>query len=150
MQSAANPHAFLGINIDGAATVLNTRGNAHGHIILRGGREPNYDSVHVALTEEALDKANLPKRIMIDCTHANANKDHKRQPLVTRNVAEQLAAGNESIIGIMLESHLHAGNQKLQAPADMAYGVSITDACIDWDTTASLLHELHGTMACRF
>ena len=150
MQSAANPHAFLGINIDGAATVLNTRGNAHGHIILRGGREPNYDSVHVALTEEALDKANLPKRIMIDCTHANANKDHKRQPLVTRNVAEQLAAGNESIIGIMLESHLNAGNQKLQAPADMAYGVSITDACIDWDTTASLLHELHGTLACRF
>ena len=87
---------------------------------------------------------------MIDCTHANANKDHKRQPLVTRNVAEQLAAGNESIIGIMLESHLNAGNQKLQAPADMAYGVSITDACIDWDTTASLLHELHGTLACRF
>jgi len=150
MQSAANPHAFLGINVDGAVTVLNTRGNAYGHIILRGGRTPNYDSVNVALTEDALDKNGLAKRIMIDCTHANANKDHKRQPLVARNVAEQLAAGNTSIIGIMLESHLNAGTQKLEDPTKLAYGVSITDACIDWDTTASLLHELHGTLAARF
>ena len=140
MQSAANPHSFLGIDSKGQATVLKTRGNAYGHIILRGGKEPNYDSVHVALTEEAMDKASLPKRIMIDCSHANANKDHERQPLVARNVATQLADGNQSIIGIMLESHLEAGNQSLKDPKDLAYGQSITDACIDWDTTDELMH----------
>jgi len=150
MQSAANPHAFLGINVDGQVTVLNTSGNAYGHIILRGGREPNYDSVNVALTEEALKQAGLPKRIMIDCTHANANKDHERQRLVTQNVAEQLAAGNDSIIGIMLESHLNAGNQKLVDPANLEYGVSVTDACINWETTEALINELHGTLASRF
>lgn len=150
MQSAANPHSFLGINANGQVTVLKTRGNAYGHVILRGGKEPNYDSVNVAITEEAMESANLPKRIMIDCSHANANKDHKRQPLVARNVAEQLAAGNESIIGLMLESNLHAGNQSLKDPKDLAYGVSITDACIDWDTTVELLDSMYGTLAARF
>lgn len=149
LRSAASPHAFLGINSDGQATVLQTRGNGYGHIILRGGKKPNYDSVNVSLAEAALDAAGLPKRIMIDCTHANANKDHKRQPLVAQNVAEQLAAGNESIIGIMLESHLHAGNQKLTDPATLEYGVSITDACISWETTESLLLELRKTLAAR-
>lgn len=148
-RSAASPHAFLGIDSDGKATVLKTRGNRYGHIILRGGREPNYDSVNVELTEKALDEAGLQRRIMIDCTHANANKDHERQPLVARNVASQLAAGNRSIVGIMLESHLNAGNQKLGNPADLAYGVSITDACIDWDTTVSLLRELATTLKDR-
>lgn len=151
MQSAANPHSFLGIDSRGQATVLKTRGNAYGHIILRGGNEgPNYDSVAVSLTEEAMEKAGLPKRIMIDCSHANANKDHKRQPLVAHNVAEQLAAGNESIIGIMLESHIKAGNQPLKNPADLEYGVSITDACIDWETTEQLMLELHEVLGARF
>ncbi len=150
MQSAANPHSFLGIDANGQVTVLKTRGNAYGHVILRGGKEPNYDSVNVSLTEEAMASANLPKRIMIDCSHANANKDHKRQPLVAKNVAEQLAAGNESIIGLMLESNLHSGNQSLKDPKDLAYGVSITDACIDWDTTVELLESMHGTLATRF
>ncbi|MFK7996418.1 MAG: 3-deoxy-7-phosphoheptulonate synthase [Granulosicoccus sp.] len=150
MQSAANPHSFLGIDSKGQATVLKTRGNAYGHIILRGGKGPNYDSVNVALTEEAMSAANLPKRIMIDCSHANANKDHTRQPLVARNVAAQLAEGSESIIGIMLESHLNAGNQSLKDPADLAYGVSITDACIDWDTTESLMKTLYDTLEKRF
>ena len=149
MRSAASPHAFLGINEEGQATVLQTRGNRHGHVILRGGREPNYDSVNVALTEQALEKAGLPARIMIDCSHANANKEHERQALVARNVAEQIAAGNRSIIGIMLESHLHAGNQSLGDPATLRYGVSITDACIDWRTTESLLLDLHATLAAR-
>ena len=142
MQSAANPHSFLGIDGSGQATVLKTRGNQYGHIILRGGKGPNYDSVHVAAAEEAMEAGNLPKRIMIDCSHANANKDHKRQPLVAKN-------GNESIIGIMLESHINAGNQKLTDPAKLEYGVSITDACIDWETTEELVHALYDKLAER-
>ncbi len=150
MQSAANPHSFLGIDAKGQATVLKTRGNAYGHIILRGGNSgPNYDSVNVSLVEDAMDKAKLPKRIMIDCSHANANKDHTLQPLVAQNVADQLAAGNESIIGIMLESHIHAGNQTLKDPKDLHYGVSITDACIDWETTETLLKGLYDTLGAR-
>ncbi len=149
LRSASQPHRFLGIDSDGQATVLQTKGNGFGHIILRGGKTPNYDSVNVALAEAELTKAGLPKRIMIDCSHANANKDHERQPLVAQNVAEQLNSGNESIIGIMLESHLKAGNQSLKDPADLQYGVSITDACIDWDTTEKLLTELHTTLAQR-
>lgn len=150
MQSAANPHSFLGIDSKGQATVLKTRGNAYGHIILRGGNQgPNYDSVNVSLAEDAMRSAGLPTRIMIDCSHANASKDHKRQPLVAHNVAEQLAAGNESIIGIMLESHINPGNQSLKDPKDLQYGVSITDACIDWATTEKLLLELHGVLGAR-
>jgi len=150
MQSAANPHSFLGIDGKGQATVLKTRGNVYGHIILRGGKGPNYDSVHVALAEASLSNAGLPARIMIDCSHANASKDHKRQPLVAKNVADQLAAGNQSIIGIMVESHLNAGNQSLKDPADLQYGVSITDACVDWDTTESLIMDIHEKLAVRF
>ncbi len=150
MQSAANPHSFLGIDSDGKATVLKTRGNAYGHVILRGGNQgPNYDSVNVSIVEDALEKANLQQRIMIDCSHANANKDHERQALVALNVAEQLAAGSESIIGIMLESHINAGNQSLKDPKDLAYGVSITDACIDWDTTEELMLKLYDTLENR-
>jgi 3-deoxy-7-phosphoheptulonate synthase len=149
MKSAAQAHRFLGIDTEGKVTVLETRGNQYGHIILRGGKNPNYDSVNVALAEQALESAGLPKRIMIDCSHANANKDHERQPLVARNVCEQLANGNESIIGIMLESHLHAGNQKLTTPDQLLPGVSITDACVDWDTTESLMLELHETLGAR-
>lgn len=147
MKSASQPHRFLGIDKDGQATVLETRGNQYGHVILRGGKTPNFDSVNVAIAEQALDEAGLPKRIMIDCSHANAHKDHKRQPLVARNVLEQLKNGNESIIGIMLESNLHEGNQKLGDPKALQHGVSITDACIDWDTTESLLTEMHDELA---
>jgi len=149
MKSASQSHRFLGIDSGGQATVLKTRGNQYGHIILRGGKTPNFDSVNVALTEKALEDAGLSKRIMIDCSHANAHKDHTRQPLVARNVLEQLISGNKSIIGIMLESNLHEGNQKLGAPSDLKHGVSITDACIDWDTTEKLLVEMHDTLAQR-
>ena len=150
MQSAANPHSFLGIDSQGKVTVLKTRGNAYGHVILRGGNQgPNYDSVNVSMAENAMEKAKLPKRIMIDCSHANANKDHERQALVAINVAEQLASGNESIIGIMLESHINAGNQSLKDPKDLAYGVSITDACIDWETTETLMMKLYETLESR-
>jgi 3-deoxy-7-phosphoheptulonate synthase len=150
MKSAANPHSFLGIDSQGRVTVLKTRGNAYGHVILRGGNQgPNYDSVNVSVAESAMEKAGLPKRIMIDCSHANANKDHERQALVALNVAEQLSSGNESIIGIMLESHINAGNQSLKDPNDLAYGVSITDACIDWDTTDKLMMKLYDTLESR-
>ena len=149
MKSASQPHRFLGIDTKGNATVLQTRGNQYGHIILRGGKNPNYDSVNVAIAEKALTDAGLPLRIMVDCAHANSNKDHERQALVARNVAEQLANGNKSIIGIMLESHLAAGNQKLGNPADLEYGKSITDACIDWSTTEALLNELDDALAAR-
>jgi 3-deoxy-7-phosphoheptulonate synthase len=151
MQSAANPHSFLGIDSKGQVTVMKTRGNAYGHIILRGGNDgPNYDSVNVAVTEQAMQKAGLPGRIMIDCSHANASKDHKRQPLVAKNVAAQLADGNDAIMGIMLESNLNAGNQKLTKPDALEYGISITDACIDWETTEDLLATLYDTLGDRF
>ncbi len=142
MKSASQPHSFLGIDSNGRATVLQTRGNQYGHIILRGGKTPNFDSVSVSLAEQALEDAGLPKRLMIDCSHANAHKDHKRQPMVARNVLEQLLNKNQSIIGMMLESHLKEGNQKLVTADTLEYGVSITDACIDWETTESLLLEM--------
>lgn len=149
LESAASGHQFLGIDTEGKVSVMQTRGNQYGHIILRGGKKPNYDSVNVALAEAELEKAGVAKRIMIDCSHGNSSKDHERQPLVAQNVAEQLASGNDSIIGIMLESHLHAGNQKLKDPKDLQYGVSITDACINWETTVTTLRKLAETVAAR-
>jgi 3-deoxy-7-phosphoheptulonate synthase len=110
--------------------------------VLRGGsRGPNYDSVHIKITEDELEKNGIRPNIMVDCSHANSNKDHNLQPLVLENVANQILEGNTSIIGAMVESHLKGGNQKLSSnPDEMAYGVSVTDACIDWETTeASIL-----------
>ena len=149
LESAASGHQFLGIDTHGKVSVMHTRGNRYGHIILRGGKTPNYDSVNVALAETALESAGLAKRIMIDCSHGNSSKDHERQPLVAQNVAEQLANGNTSIVGIMLESHLHAGNQKLKDPKDLAYGVSITDACINWETTVTTMRSLANALKSR-
>jgi 3-deoxy-7-phosphoheptulonate synthase len=132
----------------GQVTVVQTRGNLCGHIILRGGDgQPNYDSVHVALCEEELQRNGLPENIIIDCSHGNSNKQFQLQPLVVENVASQLIAGNKSIIGIMLESNLHEGNQVI--PKDLSqlkYGVSVTDACISWETTESTLRELAGQL----
>lgn len=147
MQSAASSHHFLGINQDGQVTVIRTRGNNAGHIILRGGKQANYDSVNVALCEAALQKAGLPNNIVIDCSHGNSSKKPELQPLVAEDVAHQIIEGNQSIIGIMLESHLHAGNQPI--PADLSqlkYGVSITDACISWESTEDLLRDLHAKL----
>jgi 3-deoxy-7-phosphoheptulonate synthase len=143
LKSAREPHHFLGINQDGRTAVFQTKGNAYGHIVLRGGGgRPNYDSVNIALSEQALREAGLPERIVVDCSHANTNKDHNLQPLVARDCVEQVANGNRSIIGLMLESNLHGGNQKI--PADLSqleYGVSVTDACIDWKMTEDTLHQ---------
>ncbi|QIZ75538.1 3-deoxy-7-phosphoheptulonate synthase [Ferrimonas lipolytica] len=138
LQSASHSHRFMGINGDGQVALLTTGGNPDGHVILRGGKQPNYDSVNVALSEQALHKAGLNARLVVDCSHGNSSKDHARQPLVAQNVFHQILDGNTSIIGLMLESHLFEGNQGSGA-GELQYGVSITDACIDWDTTESLL-----------
>ncbi len=142
LKSASSPHQFLGINGEGQAAIIKTRGNRYGHIILRGGREPNYDAVNVALASKALSEAGLPERIMIDCSHANSHKNHELQPLVAANVVDQIVAGNTAIMGAMLESHIHAGQQSL-GETELAYGVSITDACIDWETTEATLLDMH-------
>lgn len=140
MQSAAQSHSFIGINQKGQVNLLHTKGNPDGHVILRGGKTPNFEQQYVEECELALRKAGLPEAIMIDCSHGNSNKDYRRQPLVAENALAQLLAGNTSIIGLMIESHLNAGNQSSEQPFDeMKYGVSITDACIDWQTTNEVL-----------
>lgn len=149
LQSVSHPHSFLGINQEGQVTVIQTRGNVCGHIIMRGGNhQPNYDSVHVALCEEALRKAGLNENIMIDCSHGNSNKQPELQPLVANDVSSQILEGNNSIIGIMLESNIHKGNQSIPADlSQLAYGVSVTDACIDWQSTEKLLREMDQKLA---
>ena len=142
MQSARHPHSFLGIDQDGRTAVVHTGGNPDGHIILRGGRTPNYDAASIHACEDLLRQAKLPPRIMVDCSHAQTGKDYTRQPEVLANLVQQVHAGTRSIMGFMLESNLGAGSQPLGAGrAGLAYGVSITDACIDWATTERCLTE---------
>ena len=153
--SASKPHSFLGINMQGRTSVVRTNGNRYGHLVLRGGGgRPNYDSVSVAIAEQALAKAKLPQNIVIDCSHANSYKNPERQPLVMHDVVNQIRLGNKSIIGMMIESNLEAGNQSI--PDDLAqlkYGCSVTDACVDWPTTEKMLREaydiLRGPLAGR-
>ncbi len=146
LQSVASPHSFLGINPSGQVSVLKTRGNPNAHIVLRGGsRGPNYDDGSIRVCEKELENIGLTPNIMIDCSHANSNKDHNKQPEVARDVTRQILEGNQSIIGLMIESNLHAGNQPLNLE-NLAYGVSVTDACIDWATTESTLRELSETL----
>lgn len=142
--SVAQPHSFLGINSQGNVAIINTSGNPYSHIVLRGGNgKPNYDSVSVKICEAALDKANIRPNIMIDCSHANSNKDASLQPLVMENVTNQILEGSRSIVGVMVESNLSFGNQKLKPKLDeMEYGVSVTDACIDWDITEKSLRTM--------
>ena len=144
LNSVAKPHRFLGINSAGQVSVFTTRGNSYGHIVLRGGSGgPNYDSVHIRLCEEALDRAAVPRNIMVDCSHANTNKQPELQPLVVENVANQIIEGNKSIVGLMVESHINAGNQPIPSNLeDLAYGVSVTDGCIDWETTEKCLRAM--------
>jgi len=148
LQSAASPHRFMGINRQGQVALIRTSGNPDGHVILRGGKQPNYDSVNIALCEQALETHGLQPGIVVDCSHSNSNKDHNRQPLVADNVVEQICAGNKSIIGIMLESNLNAGNQSSALSKDqLEYGVSVTDACIDFDTTENLMASMAEKLA---
>ncbi len=148
LQSVSAPHRFLGINHQGEVAVIRTRGNRHAHIVLRGGGgRPNYDSVNVNLCEQQLLRAGIPANIMIDCSHANSNKDPALQPLVMTNVGNQIVEGNRSIIGLMVESNLHWGNQAISRDlSDLKYGVSVTDACVDWETTETMVHELRAKM----
>jgi 3-deoxy-7-phosphoheptulonate synthase len=141
--SASRPHSFLGINGQGRTSIVRTRGNRHGHVVLRGGDgRPNYDTVSVQMAEQSLLKAKLPANIVIDCSHANSYKKPELQPLVMADVVNQVHLGNQSIVGLMIESNLVAGNQSI--PADLAqlkYGCSVTDSCIDWDTTETMIRD---------
>jgi 3-deoxy-7-phosphoheptulonate synthase len=145
LQSVSSPHRFLGINQEGGVSIVTTKGNAYGHVVLRGGNgKPNYDSVSVAICEQELNKAAIRPNIMVDCSHANSNKDPALQPLVMDNVANQILEGNQSIVGLMVESHLGWGSQSIPKDlADLQYGVSITDACIDWAATEKALRSMH-------
>ncbi|WP_305837508.1 3-deoxy-7-phosphoheptulonate synthase [Photobacterium leiognathi] len=144
MQAAASGHKFMGINPEGQVALLNTQGNPDGHVILRGGKQTNYDSVSVRECENEMVASGLSPALMVDCSHANSRKDYRRQPLVAEDVIHQIREGNKSIIGLMIESHLNEGNQSADLPRDeMKYGVSITDACISWETTEQLLRQAH-------
>ncbi|MDN3556725.1 3-deoxy-7-phosphoheptulonate synthase [Halomonas maura] len=149
LQSVAHPHNFLGIDQAGKVAIIRTRGNAYGHVVLRGGNgKPNYDSVSVALAEQELNKAGVTPNIMIDCSHANSNKDPGLQPLVLENVTNQILEGNHSIIGLMVESNLGWGSQKIpEDHSQLLYGVSVTDACIDWDTTETAFKGMNEKLA---
>ena len=143
VRAAAVPHAFAGIDIDGTPAILYTSGNPDSHIILRGGRSAaNYGRDEVAQALALLRKADLPERLLIDVSHDNSGKQAARQPLVATDVAAQVAGGNGAIVGLMLESFLVAGRQELNSPTTLTYGQSITDACIDWQTTVGVLDEL--------
>ena len=148
LQSARHPHHFLGITQQGQSAVFRTRGNRYGHIVLRGGGgRSNYDSVSIALCERELEAAGLPARIVVDCSHGNSNKDPGLQSLVAENVANQILDGNSSIVGLMLESNLHWGSQPIPADrSQLRYGVSVTDPCIDWETTEGLLQSLDARL----
>ena len=141
--SAASPHSFLGLNNQGRSAVVRTRGNAYGHVVLRGGGDrPNYDTVSVAMAEQALAKAKLARSIVVDCSHANSYKKPELQPLVLRDCVNQIGSGNQSIVGLMIESFLEAGNQPIpQDLSQLKYGCSVTDACIDWPTTETMIRE---------
>ena len=148
IRSASATNSFISVTEDGKVAMFRTGGNPHCHVILRGGKSPNYDAASVAACEEELQKAGLIENVMIDCSHGNSNKDHRNQKLVLDEVALQINSGNKSIIGVMLESNLEEGNQPIPDDlSDLKYGVSITDACIDWSTTETLLREFAGSLS---
>jgi len=147
MKSASKSHHFLGVNDNGMASIVNTTGNPDGHIVLRGGsRGPNFTSEHVKRISSELKKSNLPNKVMIDCSHGNSNKDFRKQSEVLKNVACQISNGEKNILGLMLESHLKDGNQKLNKIQDLEFGRSITDACIDIEKTKDLLCILYDSL----
>ena len=145
MNSALQQHHFLGINPEGISSVIQTSGNPHVHLVLRGGNNgPNYDAVSVHIAADALATGGLPKSIMIDCNHANSGKDPSRQELVLRNTIMQIKDGDQSIIGTMIESNINGGNQLIKPK--MKYGVSVTDACLDWENTHRIILDAHTAL----
>ncbi|HYA35246.1 MAG TPA: 3-deoxy-7-phosphoheptulonate synthase [Candidatus Binataceae bacterium] len=142
VQSARRPHSFLGINQDGLTAIVRTTGNPDTHIVLRGGRTPNYDAASIAECERMLAKAGLEPRVLVDCSHAQTNKDYRRQPEVLNALIDQIRAGSRAIMGAMIESNIEAGNQAIgDNPRALRYGVSVTDPCIDWPTTERCILE---------
>jgi 3-deoxy-7-phosphoheptulonate synthase len=144
IKSARTSHHFLGIDQNGQTAVFRTTGNPYAHIVLRGGAKPNFDPASIGACEKSLKDENLPENIVVDCSHGNSNKDYRLQPVAFNSVIEQIEKGNKSIVGMMLESNLNEGNQPLQKDrSKLQYGVSITDACINWVTTEELLLSAH-------
>jgi len=152
IKAASQPQTFLGINQEGFSSAVTTKGNPNCHIVLRGGAAgPNYSSETIQKLEGQLKTAGLIPAIMVDCSHANSGKDPEKQPSVLTDIAGQIVAGNRSIIGLMLESNLNGGNQNFPQPREnLQYGVSITDGCIDWETTETTLRKFHSELAPRF
>jgi 3-deoxy-7-phosphoheptulonate synthase len=149
-RAAASAHTFFGVTQFGAAAVVSTAGNPDTHVILRGGRSgPNYSAEYVTKALDLVAAAGLPRRLMVDASHGNSGKDHRRQPAVTASLAEQITAGETGIAGVMLESFLVAGNQEPGDPSTLTYGQSVTDACMDIDMTAAVLKELAAAVAAR-
>ncbi|WP_395479784.1 3-deoxy-7-phosphoheptulonate synthase [Candidatus Curculioniphilus buchneri] len=148
IRAAALSHRFMGVNQAGQLCLLQTYGNPNGHIILRGSsNKPNYYPKDIISCEKKMAEAEIPISLMIDCSHSNSSKDYRRQTEVAQSVLAQIKEGNRSIIGLMLESYINAGNQSAELPReDMRYGVSITDACIDWKSTNNLLYQLHNEL----
>jgi 3-deoxy-7-phosphoheptulonate synthase len=153
IQAAARPHHFLSVHKNGQVAIVETKGNTDCHVILRGGKAPNYDAASVAAACKDLDAAKLPATLMVDCSHANSSKQHERQVVVARDIADQIAGGSRSVFGVMVESHLKAGAQKFSAgkddPSQLAYGQSITDACIGWDDSEGVLAVLSQAVKAR-
>lgn len=150
IRSAAYPHRFLGVTKQGLAAIIATAGNPHCHIILRGGSKgPNYDAASIAEVEAMLKANDLPLNIMVDCSHGNSGKDHTVQPLVAKDVADQVAAGNRSITGVMLESFLKPGQQKVEPGKPLVYGQSITDKCMSWEVSGEVLERFAEAVRAR-
>ena len=149
VQAASQPHYFLSLTKAGRSAIFATTGNDDCHIILRGGKTPNYDAQSVAQAAQEMQGAGLEPRLMIDCSHANSNKQHQRQIAVCQDVAAQIAAGDSRIKGVMIESHLEEGRQDIAESQDMLFGQSITDACISWDDSAPLLRDLAAGVRAR-
>jgi 3-deoxy-7-phosphoheptulonate synthase len=148
LKAVSQSHHFLGISSEGQCSVFHTAGNKHAHIVLRGGAQPNYDSVSIALCEKALQAAGLAPNIMVDCSHGNSMRNPELQPLVLHDCVNQILEGNRSIKGLMLESNLLGGNQPFRPSlSELEYGVSITDACIDWGATEAVLRKAHASLA---
>lgn len=147
--SSSRPHSFLGLGENGASAIIRTRGTGYGHLVLRGGGgRPNYDTVSVSLAEQALSKAKLPVNIVVDCSHGNSWKKADLQPLVMRDVMHQIREGNRSVVGVMIESFIEAGNQPI--PSDLSqlrYGCSVTDPCVDWSTTEEMLRNANKVLS---
>jgi 3-deoxy-7-phosphoheptulonate synthase len=149
VHAAAHPHHFLAVTKEGRATVAATAGNPDGHVILRGGKAPNYGAEHVASACKLLEQAGLPTRLMIDASHANSSKKPENQPRVVDEVAAQLESGEQRIVGVMVESHLVAGRQDLVPGKALVYGQSVTDGCIDWESSVQVLERLANAVRLR-